>query len=97
MSMIGEASASLLNQRKKESIMRCTFVNNGTGFSFLANKETQHPFRDRKVSMFEVHGEMALEAMDDGRSKQTFLLNSQGDVMDAKTIKGYIRFLRDQK
>jgi hypothetical protein len=58
---------------------------------------TDHPHRDRKVSMFEVHGEMALEAMDDGRADETYILNSQGEPMAAQAIKDYIKFLREQK
>ena len=76
--------------------MRCTFVNNGTPYSFWAGNWTQHPWRDRRVTMFEVHGEMALEAMDDGRQEDTYLLNSKGDRMNADGIKRYIRFLREQ-
>lgn len=77
--------------------MRCTFVNRGTPFSFRSDIVTDHPYRERKVSMFEVHGEMALEAMDDGRAEDTYILNSQGQRMKAQAIKDYIKFLRDQK
>jgi len=76
--------------------MLCTYVNSGTRFTFDSKTITQHPFRDRRVSTFEVHGELALEAMDRGEAAMTFLVNSQGAVMDAKSIKNYIKFLREQ-
>lgn len=77
--------------------MRCTFVNNGTQRTFRANNMVPHWNRDKIVTEFEVHGELALWAMETGDEKTTYLLNSQGEVMDAKSIKNYIRFLRDQK
>lgn len=77
--------------------MLCTFVNNGGIFVFDSKKETQHQWHARRVSMFEVHGELALEAMGDGHGNTTYLLDSKGNHMDAKSIKQHIKFLRGQK